>query len=159
MSKKNIKSDEYYMDAAISLARDAAEHDEVPVGAVIVKDGEIIASGYNLRESNKMSTAHAELLAIEDACRTLGSWRLTDCTLYVTLEPCPMCAGAIVNSRIGRVVYGASDAAAGCCGSVINFNAYPFNHAFSVTEGVREKECKGLLQDFFERKRGKIKPE
>lgn len=147
------------MDVAISLARKAAENDEVPVGAVIVKDGEIIASGYNLRESNKMSTAHAELLAIEEACRKLESWRLTDCTLYVTLEPCPMCAGAVVNSRISRVVYGASDGAAGCCGSVINFNAYPFNHAFSVTEGVRETECKGLLQDFFERKREKNKPE
>lgn len=146
-------SDEYFMDEAISLAKLSAECKEVPVGAVIVKDGIVIASAHNMRETNKSATAHAELLAIEKACQVLGGWRLTGCTLYVTLEPCPMCTGAIVNSRIDRVVYGASDAAAGCCGTVLDLNAYPFNHAFSVTSGVREAECRELLVDFFRNKR------
>ena len=147
--------DEKYMKRAIELARQAADAGEVPVGAVVVDDatGEIIAEGYNLRETEKRATAHAEILAIDRACEVRGGWRLSGCTMYVTLEPCPMCAGALVNSRIDRVVYGAADALAGCCGSVINFNSYPFNHSFKLTGGVCEAECKELLQNFFKKKR------
>lgn len=142
------------MRRAIELAKKAGELGEVPVGAVIVNgNGELIASAYNLRESKKSASAHAELLAIEAACAATGDWRLRDSTLYVTLEPCPMCAGAIVNSRIKRVVFGARDMQAGCCGSVINFNAYPFNHAFEIEGGVLEDECRDILVAFFEKKR------
>lgn len=147
--------DTIYMNEALALAEEALRSGEVPVGAVIVKDGEVLCGAYNLRETNGVATAHAELLAIEEACRLLGGWRLSGCTLYVTLEPCPMCAGAIVNSRIDRVVYGVKDPAAGCCGSVLNFNAYPFNHAFSLTRGVCEEECRALLKRFFADRRGK----
>ena len=147
--------DVFYMNQALTLAEEALRSGEVPVGALIVKDGEILCGAYNLRETNGVATAHAELLAIEEACRLLGGWRLSGCTLYVTLEPCPMCAGAIVNSRIDRVVYGVKDPAAGCCGSVLNFNSYPFNHAFSLTGGVCEEECQGLLKRFFADRRGK----
>ena len=147
--------DSFYMKEAIVLAERAEAMGEVPVGAVIVKDGKILCGAHNLRETNGIATAHAELLAIEEACRRLGGWRLHGCTLYVTLEPCPMCAGALVNSRIDRVVYGVKDPAAGCCGSVINFNSYPFNHAFSLVGGVCKEECRALLQRFFARKRGK----
>ena len=146
-----------FMERAIELARIAAEHGEVPVGALVVdnKSGTVIAEAYNLRENKKSATAHAEILAIEEACEKMGSWRLSGCSLYVTLEPCPMCAGALVNSRIDRVIYGASDALAGCCGSVINFNSYPFNHAFEVIGGICEDECRELLKDFFEKRRSK----
>ena len=154
MNKENeALFDERFMREAIELARKAERLGEVPVGAVVVKDGEIISRAYNTRERDRVATAHAELLAIEEACRVLGSWRLSGCTLYVTLEPCPMCAGAIVNSRIDRVVFGASDVAAGCCGSVINFNSYPFNHTFEITGGVCEDECRALLREFFAGKR------
>lgn len=146
-------NDVKYMKIALSEAQSAFDNAEVPVGAVVVKDSKIIAAAHNLREREKMATAHAELLAIEEACRVLGTWRLSGCTLYVTLEPCPMCAGAIVNSRIDRVVFGASDSAAGCLGSVINFNSYPFNHAFSIEGGVCEDESAQLLRMFFESKR------
>ena len=149
------EQDAVFMQEALKLAQMAMDLGEVPVGAVIVRDGEILCGAYNLRETQKMATAHAELLAIEDACRILGGWRLPRCTLYVTLEPCPMCAGAIVNSRIERVVYGAKNFSAGCCGSIVDFNAYPFNHAFALTEGVCEQECKALLQGFFAKKREK----
>ena len=147
------------MKQAIELAKTAAEQGEVPVGALVVKSdtGEIVSSAYNLRESGKCATAHAEILAIENACRSLGGWRLSGYTLYVTLEPCPMCAGAIINSRIDRVVYGVSDALAGCCGSVMNFNAYPFSHAFEVTPDVCADECRAILQEFFEKRRKKDK--
>ena len=143
------------MKQAIELARTAAERGEVPVGALVVKSdtGEVISSAYNLRENGKIATAHAEILAIEDACRKVGGWRLSGYTLYVTLEPCPMCAGAIINSRIDRVVYGVSDALAGCCGSVMNFNAYPFSHAFEVTPDICADECRAILQEFFEKRR------
>ena len=146
-----------FMKQAIALAKTAAEQGEVPVGALVVNSdtGEVVSSAYNLRENGKNATAHAEILAIEDACRAVGGWRLSGYTLYVTLEPCPMCAGAIINSRIDRVVYGASDALAGCCGSVMNFNAYPFSHAFKVSAGVCEDECVALLQAFFEQRRKK----
>lgn len=150
MENKDIE----FIKEALKLANKAAELGEIPVGAIVVNaEGEIISSAYNLRENEKSATAHAEILAIEKACAALGGWRLQGCTLYVTLEPCPMCAGAIVNSRIDRVVFGAYDMQAGCCGSVINFNAYPFNHAFQITGGVLENECKNLLTDFFKSKR------
>lgn len=144
-----------FMRAALELARLAADMGEIPVGALVVdsNSGEVIAKAHNMRENNKLATAHAEILAIEEACRKRGSWRLHGCTLYVTLEPCPMCAGAIVNSRIDRVVWGADDMVAGCCGSVINFNSYPFNHAFDMSSGVCEDECKAILQEFFKTKR------
>ena len=150
-----MDKDVKYMERAIVLAKKAAELCEIPVGAVIVDNsrGEIIAQAHNLRETNKMATAHAEILAIEEACRVRGGWRLDGCTLYVTLEPCPMCAGAIVNSRLDRVVWGIDDLLAGCCKSVINFNAYPFNHSFTTTSGVCADECRTLLTDFFKRKR------
>ncbi len=148
-------NDEYYMQEALRLARLAAEREEIPVGAVVVKNDEIIGRGYNLRENNNSATAHAEVLAIEEACRALGSWRLMGCTLYVTMEPCPMCAGALINSRIDRVVFGCYDAAAGCCGSVIDLRGYPFNHAFTVVGGICETESAELVKRFFERRRSK----
>ena len=147
------KNDEYWMQQALSLAHDAAACGEVPVGAVVVRDGECIGRGYNRREQDNSAIAHAEILAIEEACRAVGGWRLTGATLYVTLEPCPMCAGAIINSRVDRVVFGSKDAAAGCCGSVINFTRYPFSHAFSLTEGVCEEECTSVLREFFRARR------
>ena len=126
---------------------------DVPIGCVIKKDGQIIASAHNRRELDDDVTAHAEILAIKEAQRVLGTSRLKSCEMYVTLEPCPMCAGALINSRIDRVIYGASDPMAGCCGSVINFNSYPFNHAFSLTGGVCADDCRELLKSFFEKKR------
>lgn len=145
-----------FMKRAIELARIAADMGEVPVGALVVRDGEIISEAYNLRETNGISTAHAELLAIEEACRKLGSWRLCGATLYVTLEPCPMCAGTIINSRIDRVVYGIEDAKAGALGSVVNLGAYPFNHSFRSVGGVCARECAEILIDFFKKKRNKF---
>ena len=149
MCENSVNKDVIYMRAAIDLAKKAAELGEVPIGAVVVKDGEIVGEGFNLRENAKLSTAHAEIAAIESACKNLGGWRLFGCTLYVTLEPCAMCAGAIVNSRIDRVVYGASDIRFGACGSLFNINSYPLNHAFMIESGVCEEECKTLLSDFF----------
>ena len=149
MSQNTENIDVVYMRAAIDLAKKAADLGEVPIGAVVVKDGKIVGEGYNLRESAKLSTAHAEISAIEAACKNLGGWRLFGCTLYVTLEPCAMCAGAIVNSRIDRVVYGAPDIRFGACGSLFNINSYPLNHAFVVDSGICENECKALLSDFF----------
>ncbi len=145
--------DKRFMLDALALARQAYDTGEVPVGAVVVRDGEIIGRGYNLRESRASATAHAEVLAIEQACAAIGSWRLDGCTLYVTMEPCPMCAGAIVNSRIERVVFGCNDAVAGCLGSVLNFNCYPFNHSFSIEGGVCAEESRELLTKFFKEKR------
>ena len=149
MYQNTQNNDIFYMNKAIELAKKAALIGEVPIGAVIVKDGKIVGEGYNLRESAKLSTAHAEIAAIEAACKNLGGWRLFGCTLYVTLEPCAMCAGAIVNSRIDRVVYGAPDLRFGACGSLFNINSYPLNHAFQTHSGVCEEECKALLSDFF----------
>lgn len=142
-------TDERYMREAIAEARAAAALGEVPVGAVIVRDGEIIARAGNRRESAKLATAHAELLAIEEACRTLGGWRLPRCTLYVTLEPCPMCAGAIVNSRIERVVFGAADPKAGAFSGVLDLNSFPLNHHPEIVPGVLGAECGALLSEFF----------
>ena len=150
----SMENDIKFMREVLALAKKAAELGEVPVGAVVVNsEGIAIADAYNLRENKKSVSAHAEIIAIEQACRKLGDWRLSGCTLYVTLEPCPMCAGAIVNSRISRVVFGAYDMQAGCCGSVINFNAYPFNHAFEIEGGVLKDECSAILADFFKNKR------
>ncbi len=145
--------DLYYMSEAVREARLAAEIDEVPVGAVVVRDGEIIARAHNLRETEKNALCHAETMAVDAACRALGGWRLPRCTLYVTLEPCPMCAGAIVNSRIERVVFGAYDKRAGAFGSVLDLNAYPLNHKPEIVGGVMEEECRTMLQEFFKKKR------
>ena len=139
-----------YMDEALALAREAAAEGEVPVGCVVVRNGEIVGRGRNRRETDKTALAHAELEAIGQACQTLGGWRLWECTLYVTLEPCPMCAGAIVNARIPRVVYGASDAKCGACGSVCNMFTMAFNHHPQVEKGVREDACAQLLTEFFQ---------
>lgn len=142
--------DLYYMDEALALAREAAAEGEVPVGCVVVCKGEIVGRGRNRRETDKTALAHAEIEAISQACQTLDGWRLWECTLYVTLEPCPMCAGAIVNARIPRVVYGAPDAKCGACGSVCNLFSMAFNHHPQVEKGVREDECAGLLKQFFQ---------
>ena len=141
------------MREALLLAREAAADGEVPVGCVITLEDRIVGRGRNRREKGKTALAHAELEAIGEACRTLGGWRLWRCTLYVTLEPCPMCAGAIINARIPRVVYGAPDAKAGSCGSLTNLFALPYNHRPAVTAGVCEAEAKELLQNFFRKLR------
>ena len=141
--------DREFMSQAIALAREAAADGEVPVGGVIVADGKVVGQGRNRREKGKSALCHAELEAIEQACRTLGGWRLWQCTLYVTLEPCPMCAGAIINARISRVVYGASDAKAGSCGSVCNLFSMEYNHHPQVENGLMEEECAAVLRDFF----------
>lgn len=145
--------DEGFMDAALALAAEAADADEVPVGCVIVRGGEIIAVGRNRREGDRHALAHAEIEAIDKACRALHGWRLIGCTLYVTLEPCPMCAGAIVNARIPRVVFGARDPKAGAMGSVFDVNAFPLNHKPEIVGGVRGAESAAMLTDFFRRKR------
>ena len=142
-------TDREYMLEALALAREAAAAGEVPVGCVIVRGDEIVGRGRNRREEDKTALAHAELEAISQACRKLGGWRLWECTLYVTLEPCPMCAGAIVNARIPRVVYGAKDAKAGSCGSVCDLFSMAYNHHPQVEAGVLEEECAKLLTDFF----------
>ena len=142
--------DLFYMDAALELAKEAAAEGEVPVGCVIVCDGKIVGRGRNRRETHKTALGHAEIEAIAQACETLGGWRLWQCTLYVTLEPCPMCAGAIVNARIPRVVYGASDAKCGACGSVCDLFSMDFNHHPQVEKGIREDECSALLKQFFQ---------
>nr|WP_307332149.1 tRNA adenosine(34) deaminase TadA [Evansella vedderi] len=153
-----MKEDEKYMQEALFEAEKAGIIGEIPIGAVIVKDGEIIARGHNLREREQLSTAHAELLAIQDACKEVGSWRLEDCTLYVTLEPCPMCAGAIVQSRLKRVVYGARDPKAGCSGTLMNLLDEPrFNHQVPATSGILEEESAILLKDFFKQLRKRKK--
>lgn len=139
-----------YMARALELAAQAAQVGDVPVGCVIVRDGEIIGEGRNRREENGDATAHAELEAIRDACQRVGSWRLHGCTLYVTLEPCPMCAGGIINARIEQVRYGAKDEKAGACGSVLNLFEERFNHKPRIYRGPMKNECGRILQDFFE---------
>ena len=140
---------EEYMRRAMELAAQAAKEGDVPVGCVIVKDGEIVGEGRNRREEHGDATAHAELEAIRDACQKLGAWRLHGCTMYVTLEPCPMCAGAIINARIPRVVYGAKDLKAGSCGSVCSLFDMAYNHHPAVEQGLMEEECAQILKDFF----------
>ena len=148
-------TDEEYMKLALDQAKIAADLDEVPVGCVIVRRGEIIATAHNTRETGKCALDHAEITAIRDACRTAGGWRLSDTTLYVTLEPCPMCAGAILNARIDRVVIGARDPRAGAFGSLFDLNALPLNHKTAITDGVLADESAELLSSFFKRKRQK----
>ena len=143
-------TDQEYMDEALALAAEAAAVGEVPVGCVIVRGDEIVGRGRNRRETGKNALGHAELEAIDQACRKLGGWRLWECTLYVTMEPCPMCAGAIVNARIPRVVYGVSDRKCGACGSVCNLFSMGFNHHPTVEGGVREAEAAALLTAFFQ---------
>ena len=145
-----MMDDLYYMDQALALARQAADEGEVPVGCVIVRNGEIVGRGRNRRETGRTALGHAEIQAISQACEALGGWRLWECTLYVTLEPCPMCAGAIINARIPRVVFGASDAKCGACGSVCDLFSMDFNHHPKVEKGLREEEAALLLTEFFQ---------
>ena len=145
--------DTEYMDAALELARQAASEGEVPVGCVIVCDGKIVGTGRNRREGDKTALGHAEIEAIGQACRTLGGWRLWQCTLYVTLEPCPMCAGAIINARIPRVYYGARDEAMGACGGVLNLFMERFPHTPALIGGVLAEECRAELERFFQKLR------
>ncbi len=152
-----MEEDKLYMQEALALAQQAAQAGEVPVGCVVVCRGQIVGRGRNCREGDKNALAHAEVQAIDEACRALGGWRLWECTLYVTLEPCPMCAGAIVNARIPRVVYGASDSKCGACGSVCNLFSMNFNHHPQVEAGVMEEQCGQLLKDFFQNLRLELK--
>ena len=152
-----MQTDEFYMKEAIKLARLAEEIDEVPVGALVVSNGEIIAEAYNTRESTKCATHHAEILAIEGACRKMGGWRLPGVTLYVTMEPCAMCAGAIINARIPRVVYGTRDIRFGAFGSALDLAKIPLNHTPEVTGGVLEEETRSMLSEYFRKKRTKEK--
>lgn len=155
-----ITQDEFYMQAAIAEAKKAGDAGEVPIGAVIVLDGEIIARAHNLRETEQSSIAHAEVLAIHDACKQLGTWRLEGAELFVTLEPCPMCAGAIMLSRIKRVVYGAADPKGGCAGTFMNLlQDDRFNHQSEVVAGVLDEECGSLLSQFFRELRERKKQE
>lgn len=141
---------EYYMKKALLEAKKAFDKEEVPIGAIIVKDGKIIARAHNVKELKKDTTSHAELLAIQKASKKIGAWRLSDCELYTTLEPCPMCAGAIINSRIKKVYIGAEDEKSGAAGSVLNlFEDYKFNHKVEVEKGILEEDCKKILKDFF----------
>ena len=150
--------DIYFMQLAIEEAKKAEAIQEVPIGAVIVLSGEVISAAHNLRETEQRSIAHAELLAIDEACKKLGTWRLEDATLYVTLEPCPMCAGGIVLSRVKRVVYGAGDPKGGCAGTLMNLlTDERFNHQCEVVAGVLEEECGTLLTNFFRELRKKRK--
>lgn len=147
-------NNEYYMKRALELAEKAFDAGEVPVGCVIVSpDGDIIGCGRNMREEKKSAVSHAEIEAIETACRKTGDWRLSGCSMFVTLEPCPMCAGAIINSRISKLVYGAKDEMSGSCGSVINLFMENYGHSPQVFGGVMERECAGILQEFFEKLR------
>lgn len=142
-------TDTDFMNIAIEQAKIAASELEVPVGAVIVRNGEVVSVGRNRRETGKNALAHAELEAIDLACKKLGGWRLWECEMFVTLEPCPMCTGAIINSRLRRLVFGASDGKAGSCGSVINLFDLPYNHKPEVVPGFMAEECSALLTDFF----------
>ena len=146
-------TDAYFMEEALKLAQEAFDDGEVPVGCVITRGDEIVGRGRNRREKDKSALAHAEIEAIGEACRNLGGWRLWECTLYVTLEPCPMCAGAIINARIPRVVYGASDAKCGAARSVCSLFSMEFNHHPKVESGILEAQCAQLLTDFFQKLR------
>jgi len=153
-----MKNDAYYMQLALKQAKKAADLGEVPVGAVIVHQDEqgekkVIGRAYNKRETSKNALTHAEIIAINKACKKLGGWRLNNCTLYVTLEPCPMCAGAAINSRIARVVYGASDMRFGACGSAVNLYEVPFNHIPVLDGPIMQEECSKILSDFFKARR------
>jgi tRNA(adenine34) deaminase len=150
----DMHSDDYFMGEALRQAACAREAGEVPVGAVIVREGKIIARAFNQVELLKDATAHAEMLALTQAEQAAGDWRLTDCTLYVTKEPCPMCAGAVVHTRLARVVFGASDPKGGAAGGAMNLLQFPtLNHRCKITTGVRAAECRALLKDFFAEQR------
>lgn len=155
-----LSADEKYMKTAIKLAKKAADLGEVPIGCVIVYDGKIIGRGYNRRNTDKNTLAHAEITAINKASKKLGDWRLEDCTLYVTLEPCQMCAGAIVQSRIPKVVFGCTNPKAGCAGSILNILNHPaFNHQVDTVQGILEEECSVMLKQFFSSLRKRLKTE
>src|ERR1700686_1752721 len=157
----DLQSDHYFMGEALRQAARAYEAEEVPIGAVVVREGRIIARAFNQVELLKDATAHAEMLALTQAENAVGDWRLTDCTLYVTKEPCPMCAGAVVHTRLARVVFGASDPKGGAAGSALNLLQFPtLNHRCEITSGLRLEECRALLQRFFaeQRLRGKSEP-
>jgi tRNA(adenine34) deaminase len=155
----DLESDHYFMGEALRQARRAYRAGEVPVGAVVAREGRIIARAFNQVELLKDATAHAEMLAITQAEESVGDWRLNDCTLYATKEPCPMCAGALVHARLGRVVFGAADPKAGAAGSALNLLQFPtLNHRCAITAGVREPECRELLQRFFAEQRAREKP-
>lgn len=159
MKLKNLSADEKYMYEAVKQARRAARLSEVPIGCVIVFEDKIIARAYNRRNTDKSTLAHAEILAIKKAAKYIGDWRLEGCTMYVTLEPCPMCAGAIVQARIPRVVMGTMNAKAGCAGSVVNLlQTDGFNHKAEITKGVLADECKRMMQDFFKEVREGRRP-
>lgn len=153
-------NDEYYMKEALKAAQDAYDAGEVPIGAVIVHNGEIIGRGFNRRNTEGNPLCHAEIIAINEAAHFMGDWRIEECTMYVTVEPCPMCAGAIVQARIPRVVYGAKNPKAGCAGSVLDvLNEPKLNHQVDVTEGVLKEECAAIMKEFFKRFRKKEKKE
>ena len=159
MEIANYPTDEALMGIAIDEARKATKHGDVPVGALVVVDGRIIARRHNEREATNDPTAHAELLAVQDAARVLNSWRLDGATVVSTLEPCPMCAGALQQARVTRVVYGAADPKAGACGSLYNLGSDPrLNHEFEIRHGVRADECAALLSDFFASRRAHTHP-
>ena len=152
------KQDNKYMKEALKEAQKSYNKEEIPVGAVIVKDGKIIGRGHNLKETKNDTTNHAEIIAIKKASKKLNSWRLTGCTMYVTLEPCTMCAGALIQARLDKVVIGTMDEKTGACGSVLNVvEDYKFNHRVEIEKGVMEKECKSIIQEFFKKLRGKKK--
>ncbi|PYM14042.1 MAG: tRNA-specific adenosine deaminase [Verrucomicrobia bacterium] len=156
----DLQSDHYFMGEALRQARRARKCEEVPVGAVVVREGRIIARAFNQVELLKDATAHAEILALTQAEEAVGDWRLTDCTLYVTKEPCPMCAGAIIHVRLARIVYGAGDPKGGAAGGALNLLQLPsLNHRCEITSGVREAECRSLLQSFFAEQRERAKSE
>ena len=155
-AEQQKSTDLLYMKRALELAQKAASLDEVPVGALIVKNNEIISSAYNLKEQNVCATKHAEILAIEEASEKLGTWRLTDCTLYVSLEPCVMCTGALISSRITRVVFATFDPKGGALGSVLNLSHHPkLNHKIEVSSGLLQEDASSLLKSFFSKKRKK----
>ena len=155
----DLQSDHYFMGEALRQARRAFESEEVPVGAVVVRAGRIIARAFNQVELLRDATAHAEMLALTQAEQAVGDWRLTDCTLYVTKEPCPMCAGAIVHVRLARIVFGVGDPQGGAAGGALNLLQHPaLNHRCEITGGVREVECRSLLKSFFARQRARAKP-
>lgn len=150
INQEEVKTHKRYMRQALTLAKKAAAKGDVPIGCVIVYDGRVIARGYNRRNADKTTLAHAEILAIKKASKIIGDWRLEDCTMYVTLEPCQMCAGAIVQARIPKVVIGCMNPKAGCAGSIINLlDMKQFNHQVEVTRGILEEECSALMKEFF----------
>ncbi len=149
--------DQKFMRLALKEAEKARAKDEVPVGAVAVLDGKVIARGHNKRESSKNALDHAEVVVIQKACRKVGNWRLDGVTLYVTIEPCPMCMGAVLNSRLPRLVYGADDIKGGCCGSLYDLNEGKYNHTVELKKGVLKEECANIIRTYFEDKRRKNK--